>query len=293
MVTTPDPQVTTARRCPACGRDGHPERELCGWCGADLDTGRELPTAPRVGSTGALAVLRSDQFVSALHHLRDRAVVVLVGVVTAATLVVAALLTTGRGPFASPPPLDRVVFDPAAYPSEPAVLEVAGTGSVPASDGTAALVDGDQRTAWLAPDLIERDTGPVRAVLAFDEPVWIAQVIVRNGDQSDPAAYERRGRVRRLVLVVDGDRRIGVDLLDVGIEDQIIELASPELTTRVEIEVELAFAGTDERRAALSGIELIGWIASSSDRDLALVRSGQRTGEPTIGPLGLVVVQAS
>lgn len=292
-MTTPDPAAVTERRCPACGQDGHPDRELCWWCGADLATGAELPHAPRVGSTGTLAVLRSDQLVSALHHLRDRAVVVLVGVITASTLVVAALLTTGRGPFAAPPPLDRVMFDPAAYPAEPAVLAVAGTGSIPASDGTAALVDGDQRTAWLAPDLVERDTGPVRAVLAFDEPVWIARVIVRNGDQSDATAYERSGRVRRLVLVVDGDRRIGVDLLDVGIEDQVVELAAPELTTRVEIEVELAFAGTDERRVALSGIDLVGWTAVTSDRDLALIRSGERTGEPTIGPLGVVVLQAS
>lgn len=292
-MTTSDPEAVAVRDCPSCGRAGRPERELCWWCGADLDTGAELAHAPRVGAGGPLAVLRSDQVVSALHHVRDRALVVLVGLLTAVTLVVAALLTTGRGPFAAPPPLDRVVFDPAAYPAEPGVLEVAGTGSIPTSEGTAALVDRDATSVWLAPALVPRDTGPVRAVLAFDEPVWITQVVVRNGDHSDPAAYERSGRARRLVLVMDGDRRIAVDLLDVGIEDQVVALAHPELTTRIEIEVELAFTGTDERRVALSGIELLGWVAGTDDRDVALTRAGDRTGAPAIGPVGTVVLQAS
>lgn len=273
------------RTCPACGTAAHPERELCAECGADLDTGALLPVAPAHeavrprGSGTALA----DRLHSALHHVRDRLVLAVLGVVLAAVFLIGGFAVAERGPFAPPAVLPAVGFDPARYPEEPGVLLVREVGSVPPSGGEEALLDGSAETAWRA---VRDPSGSVRLVLVLDEPAWITRVVVLNGDQSSAEAYERSGRARRILLVVDGGRRVGVDLLDIGRDRQVVALPTPELTTIIEVELVQAFDGVRADDIALSGIELLGWVAVGDDRSQAIVRAGDRVDRPTLGPAG-------
>jgi hypothetical protein len=273
-----------ARRCPACGAGSHPERELCSRCGADLDTGRALPVAsPAPVARGGGPAISSDRMVSALHHVRDRAVLAVLGVALGAALVVSFLLVTDRGPFAPAAVLPAAGFDPSAYADAPVVLSVLEAGSVPSSGGEEALLDGDATTAWTS-SVTTRSAAPVRIVLILADPAWVTRLVVRNGDQADAAAYERAGRAKRVTVVFDGQRRVGVDLLDVGLDRQVIALPFPELTTRVEIEFDEAFDGTERDAIALSSLELLGWVALGDDRASALVRAGDRVDRPTLGP---------
>lgn len=285
MATSGVARSAPPRTCPACGAAAHPERELCAACGVDLDTGAPLPVAPAhvsVGPRGSGTAL-ADRLHSALHHVRDRLVLAVLGVVLAAAFLVGGFAVAGRGPFAPPDVLPAVGFDPASYPEEPGVLLVREVGSVPPSGGEEALLDGSAGTAWRA---VRDPSGSVRLFLVLDEPAWITRVVVLNGDQSSPDAYERSGRAQRILLVLDGGRRVGVDLLDIGRDRQVVALPTPELTTIVEVELVQAFDGVRADDIALSGIELLGWIAVGDDRSQAIVRAGDRVDAPTLGPAG-------
>lgn len=285
MTTSDVARSVPPRPCPACGTAAHPQRELCPACGADLDSGERLPFPAQGPAAPARrsGVAAADRLHSALHHVRDRLVLAVLGVALTVTFVVGGLVVAGRGPFAPPAVLPAVGFDPARYPADPGVLLVREVGSVPPSEGEEALLDGTAETAWRA---VRDPSGSVRLVLVLDEPAWIARVVMLNGDQSSSDAYERSGRARRILLVLDGDRRIGVDLLDVGRDRQVIALPNPELTTLVEIELVEAFDGVRADDIALSGIELLGWVADGDDRASAIVRAGDRVDGPTLGPAG-------
>ena len=274
------------RTCPSCGVPVHPERELCPACGVDLDSGRALPAARArvvVRPTRGTGPAAADRLQSALHHVRDRAVLALLGTVLAVTAIVGGLAASERGPFAPLAVLPAVGFDPARYPTDAGVLLVREVGSVPPSGGEEALLDGVAETAWRA---VRDPSGSVRLFLLLDEPSWVARIVVQNGDQSSPEAYERSGRARRIILVFDGGRRVGVDLLDIGRDRQVAALPSPELTTLVEVELVEAFDGVRADDIALSGIELLGWVAAGDDRAQAIVRAGDRVDAPTLGPAG-------
>lgn len=275
-----------SRACPACEVRVHPDRELCPACGADLETGERLtpaiaePLGPWVRRAGPAV---SDRLVAGLHHVRDRAVLTLLGVALVSTFVVGGLLVAERGPFAPAAVLPAVGFDPVRYPTEPTVLVVREAGSVPAAGGEEALLDGVPSTAWR---VVRGPGGSVRLVLLLDEPAWVTRLVVRNGDQASADAYGSSGRVRRMIVVFDGRRRVGVDLLDVGLDSQVVALPHPELTTLIEIELVEAFDGASADDVAMSTLELVGWVAVGDDRVQALVRAGDRVDAPSLGPAG-------
>ncbi len=255
------------RRCGGCGRQNARARELCQVCGADLDTGLpvERPAA------------RSDRRQPSSWG-RERAVLVVLGVlgILAAALAPSALL--GLGPFAPAARLEPALLLRAAYPGEPVALTVGTvatttTASVPDRSLSALnLIDGDGITAWIGLPVDGEDAGEV-IEFVLEEPAWVSRIQIRNGDHLSAADYERSGRLQRALLRVDGGRDHRIDLLDIGSQAQVVELREPELTTRVTLVVERVFPGTGLRGVALSEVSLIGWPADAADAALARQRA--------------------
>jgi len=267
------PTVVTAggtlRRCDGCGRGNDPERELCGVCGADLDTG--------------LPVERSDRRAARRRRRpsserRERAVLLLLGAVVAVVAAVAPLALLGLGPFAPTVRLEPALLLRAAYPGDPVALpveSVATTTTAIAPDRDLSplnLIDGDGVTAWVGLPVDGDDAGEV-IQLVLERPAWITRIQFRNGDHLSADDYERSGRLQRAVLRLDGGRDHRIDLLDIGRQAQVIELPEPELTTRVTIVVERVFPGTGSRGVALSEVSLVGWSADAADAALARQRA--------------------
>jgi hypothetical protein len=290
--STPSRADAPARVCPVCSAANHADRELCGACGVDLDTGARLPFAPMPSApVGRAQALSGDRVTEFLHHLRDRALILVPAVVALAVLAVGTLATAQRGPFRPDEVLPGVPFPAAQHPDGPGPLEaaeVAATTSRPRDLGRdhsiLALADGDATTAWMSDPAARSEDVTERIDVVLDEPSWVASILIHNGDQFDAASYERAGRVKRVVLVFDGSRRVVADLLDLGLQGQLIELPAPELTTRVEVHLVDLFPGAGIDGVAMSGIRLQGWVAGPDERALALARAGvDRT--VTIGPL--------
>lgn len=286
------PSVAAARTCPACRADNHPERELCAACGADLDTGSALPFVPALGAPVARAQALTGDHVTALaHHVRDRALFLVPAAVAVAVLAVGTLATAQRGPFSPEDVLPPAPFLAAQHPGEPVplgVAEVAATTSrdvdLGRSHSILAVADGDPRSAWMSDPAARPRDVEEHIDLVLDEPAWVARIVVHNGDQFDAAAYERAGRAKRVLLVFDGGRRIIADLLDLGLQGQVIELPAPELTTSLELYVTELFPGSGVDGVALSDVRLLGWVADTAERSLALARAGGDR-SVTIGPL--------
>lgn len=257
------------RRCGACGRGNDARRELCAVCGADLDTGlsteasRSRPSRPARRS-------RSER--------RERALLVALGAVVVVAASVAPLVLLGLGPFAPAERLEPALLLRAAYPADPAVLAVrtvATTTTAIAPDRDLSglnLIDGNGVTAWVGLPVDGDDAGEVIQIV-LERPAWVARIQIRNGDHLSPDAYERSDRLQRGLLSFDGGRDHRIDLLDIGRQAQVIELLTPELTTRVTVRVDRVFAGTGTRGVALSEISLVGWSADASDAALARQRA--------------------
>jgi hypothetical protein len=257
------------RRCGACGRGNDARRELCAVCGADLDTGLSVETSGARPSR-RLRRTRSER--------RERALLLVLGALLVVTAAVAPLVLLGLGPFAPAERLEPALLLRAAYPADPAVLAVrtvATTTTAVAPDRDLSglnLIDGDGVTAWVGLPTEGDDAGEVIQIV-LDRPAWVARIQIRNGDHLSPDDYERSGRLQRGLLSFDGGRDHRIDLLDIGRQAQVIELLTPELTTRVTIRVDRVFAGTGMRGAALSEISLVGWPADASDAALARQRA--------------------
>lgn len=260
------------RRCGGCGRHNVAERELCGVCGADLDTGLpvEQPTRSHARTRRRPA---SDR--------RERLVLVVIGVVVTIVATVGPLVLLGLGPFAPTERLEPALLLRAAYPGPPVALPVATvatttTAVAPDRDlSPLNMIDGDGISAWVGLPVDGEDAGEVIQFI-LDEPSWVTRIQFRNGDQLSAADYERSGRLQRAILRFDGGRDHRIDLLDIGRQAQVIELDEPELTTRVTIVVERVFAGTGSRGVALSEVSLIGWRADAADAALARQRAQWR-----------------
>jgi len=272
QVATTDTGARSPRRCPVCGRDNDPRREICATCPTDLDTGLSL--AERSPGAGRSAEPQGRDWTP----LRQRTVVVagvLLGVVA---VMVALLALLNVGPFAGQERLERAVFLLAAYPAPPAAVEIgsiATTTTVELPDRVVTplnLFDGDTGSAWIGLPVDGDDAGEI-IQLTLAEPAWVSRLEIRNGDHQSAAAYERSERLQRALVRFDGGRDYRVDLLDIGLEGQVIELPAPELTTQVTIIVERTFAGLGPRGVALSEVTLVGWRASVSDAVLARQRA--------------------
>jgi hypothetical protein len=276
QVATSRVERPSSRVCAACGRENDPRREICATCPTDLETGLPLGGTP----------LRTDRAAPTRPAirwaaLRDRALLTAGGMLLVAASIAVLLTLLQVGPFAAPDRLERAVFLIAAYPGPATVVDVeavATTTTVELPDRVVSplnLFDGDTGSAWIGLPVDADGAGEVIELL-LTEPAWVTRLEIRNGDHLSPAAYERSERLQRVLVRFDGGRDYRVDLLDIGLEGQVVELPAPELTTRVTIVVERTFAGLGPRGAALSEVTIVGWTASVSDAVLARQRAGTR-----------------
>jgi ribosomal protein L32 len=288
----PGGPAATATRCPNCGTDNATERELCSRCGVDLATGEQLPT---------IASVDAGELESASGGI-SRRIVLLWAVAVLAVLAVVGAVVLGLylaqvGPFADPDaPLDPVDFSAGAYPGDPELLPLESIASVTARSPEGGrsftpehLVDGDPDTAWHG-DPAALPAGVTEKIdLMLDGPAWVTTVVVGNGDQLDPDAYQDTARLSRAVLHLDGGLAYELVLLDLGLELQAVELPEPVLTTAVRLEL-LESVGDDAVGPALSRIDLRGFVADVEDAALAEERADQR---PAAGPISLTVGRSS
>jgi hypothetical protein len=265
--------IDLARTCPACGVDNRSSRELCGGCGADLDTG-EVPPRPTRRDPPQPRDRRRGR-----RWRPGRLLVGLVAAVVVAGGLLLALTLLGLGPFASDPAVPDVDFDEAAYPDEPGVLDLSDvatrtTASDAAADAPAAMADGDPATAWRSESGVGEVEGrPGETIdLVLREAGWVERIVLRNGDQAEADAYAASDRLRRVRIGFDGDVVVLVDLLDLGLGRQEIVLPEPVLTTVTRIDVLETFPG-ETGELALSEIALHGWTATAEDADVATERA--------------------
>lgn len=268
------------RTCPSCAAANRPARELCARCGVGLDDGvlpphpvrREAPDPPVI-----------EPRTVAPH----RWLVPIVGAVALVVILVLALTLAGLGPLASGPDVPGADFDADRYDDEPGPLtlsDVATRTTAPDADAeaAAAIADGDPTTAWRSDGNAAADRDVLDTIdLVLDEPAWIEALELRNGDHLDREAYDASARLREVRLRFDGGVVVTADLLDLGLRAQQVVLPEPVLTTVVRIDVLRAVEGPNDQ-LALSGVELVGWLATGDDVELAADRA---RAEPATGPV--------
>ncbi|MFA9445472.1 zinc ribbon domain-containing protein [Egicoccus sp. AB-alg6-2] len=266
------------RNCPNCGGPNSPHRELCGRCGADLDTGSVPPRANgRAG--GDLHGPRHDD------EPRSRLWAAF-GVLVVLGLTIAGLAFAGIGPFGSGElALPGADFDVAAYDDAPTrlpVAEIATRTTLPSQGGqsyeASQMVDDDAATAWNSDgsvDEVEHGVGE-RIELLLEQPAWVDRLVLRNGDHRDADTYAANARIQRAQVTMDGGIVLLINLLDEGLTPQAIELTEPVLTTGVSIEILDTFNGDTHPDLAVSDLELQGWVAEGDDVELARQRAQAR-----------------
>ena len=259
------------RVCMSCGTINDQRRELCGRCGADLDTGRELPhLAPRDAGMAPPP--------AAVVRRRRRWVWPILAILLAAGLAFAGLVLAEVGPFSPQIALPEAEFDPQVYADEPAGIRLSDLAAATiladesGSYDPRLLVDEDPQTAWRSdPEQLPGDA-PETLELTPERPIWLAAIELRNGDHASTAAYDRSSRVRQALIRVDGGATVLVELLDAGLHAQRFDLERPLLTTSIRIEVLDAFQG-EQDSLAISDLEVVGWVATGEDVTLAQQRA--------------------
>jgi hypothetical protein len=264
------------RRCAVCGRINGADRFLCVTCGADLDTGRALEVVPvrrRPAATGLLARLSHGS------QQRERALLVTAGLVIAVTVVLGPLWLFGLGPFAPSERLERAIFLSSAYDVPPTLLAVDSVATTTVRAGVPDraisplnLFDGDASSTWIGAPISVDGSGEVIQFL-LEEPAWVSRLEIRNGDHQSEADYGNSGRILTAILSFDGGRDYRIDLLDIGLQPQVVQLPAPELTTQVTIRVVRTFDVGTPQGVALSEVTIVGWSASTADAALARQRA--------------------
>jgi uncharacterized OB-fold protein len=266
------------RSCKNCGAPNSSRRELCGRCGADLDTG-ELTARPdpRPYTQRPAAEAEPDR--------ARRWAAPVVAVLGVAALVLIGLALAGLGPFDRGPTLADVAFDEDRYTDEPSRLPLANIATLSAlpdqgseSFAPTQMVDDDPSTAWNSDG---GGGGPEQGIgeridIDLAEPAWIQRVVVANGDQRDPDTYAANARVRRAQLTLDGGITFVVNLLDEGISEQAVDLRQPVLTTSLRLEVLDVFEGDTHPDLAISDLAFEGWAADGEDAAVAQSRAEAR-----------------
>lgn len=279
-LASPDDPAPDSIACAGCGAANSSRRELCGHCGADLETGVLPPVAeddaaprprprPRRGAKGHE------------HHHGLPAWLLVVGILAVVGVIVLALSLAGLGPLAVGTSLPEAEFDARAYRGEPAPLplaEIATSTTLDAGDGqndASQMADDDPESAWRGDgDRFEDGVGET-IDLHLSEPVWIERIAVNNGFQRDADSYAEHARVRRAVLVLDGGERISIRLEDLGLQRQAVELPEPRLTTTLRLEITEAFPGDTTPHLAVSDVVAEGWQARGEDVEVARERAEQ------------------
>jgi hypothetical protein len=266
------------RRCAVCARSNHPDRLLCATCGADLDTGRGLDldvARTRPIPTGPLARLAPGR------QRRERMILVATGLAIAIAVVAGPMWLLGLGPFAPTERLERAIFLSSAYAGSPELLTVDSvattttrTGLPDRSTSPLNLFDGDPTSSWIGEPITADGSGEVIQFL-LDEPAWVTRLEIRNGDHRSEADYGRSGRLLTAIISLDGGREYRMDLLDIGLQGQLVQLPAPELTTQVTIRVVRTFDVGTPQGIALSEVSIVGWSASAADAALAWQRAGR------------------
>jgi hypothetical protein len=248
------PARGASRECPNCGATNSARRELCGRCGADLDTGSRAGSA-RLGA--------ADDVEDGDGAARRRVLIAL-GAIVLVGAVVGVGLWLG---VETDEPVERPTFDEGVYPEDPEPLEIANvsvSSAHEAEDGTVhageLAADGDADTAWIADSDGVGETLRVR----FAGPVWIDRVAVWNGDQSDDGAFRARGRAERVAIHVPDGPTIEVSLGDVP-GQQAADIPDPVLVRTITVEVLGTYPG--DAGVAISDLSFRGWEARGADRE--------------------------
>jgi hypothetical protein len=211
----------------------------------------------------------------------------LLGVVVLVAVLVLALTLAGLGPLARGPDVPSAEFDAVRYGDEAAMLTLSGVATRTSSadadaEAAAAIADGDPTTAWRSDGTAAADRDVLDTIdLVLEEPGWVDRIELWNGDQLDREAYDASARLREVRLRFDGGTVIRADLLDLGLQAQVVELPEPVLTTVVRIDILRAVDGPNDQ-LAVSGIDLLGWPATGEDVELAEERAAV---EPATGPV--------
>jgi hypothetical protein len=276
-ISTAGVAAATRRTCPSCGAPNSVRRELCGRCGADLETGSTLPRPTQERPPEEPPDEPAGQAPG------RRLLPLLFGIVLIVALIVLALGLAGLGPFAQQVGMPSAAFDEAAYPGEVDELvltDIAARTTREASGNESfeppQMADANPDTAWNN-DGEQLGDGVGEVVdLFLSEPAWVERVVVTNGYQLDSDTYAAHARIKRAGINFDGGERVVANLLDLGLERQAVELPEPRLTTTVRIEVLETFPGDTFPDLAVSDIELEGWTADGEDVDIAVERAEMR-----------------
>jgi hypothetical protein len=264
------------RTCSNCGAPNSSQRELCGRCGADLDTG-ELAARPDPRPYPPPAAEEDDP-------VRRWAAPVL-AVLGVVALLVLGLALAGLGPFDRGPAVPEARFDAQRYDDDGERLplsDIATRSTLPPQGGGSfaadRMVDDDPATAWNSDGGGE---GPEHGIgeridVVLAEPAWIGRIVVANGDQRDPDTYAANARVKRAQVTLDGGITFVVNLLDEGLGEQAVEFREPVLTTSLRIEVLDSFPGDTHPDLAISDLAFEGWPADARDVELAEQRADAR-----------------
>ncbi len=272
-----DSLAERARVCPSCGAFNVTRREVCRRCAVDLETGATLPWPEPDPDPATVATPLIER-----PHPR-RWLWALASVLVVSGIVLLGLVLAQVGPFADGPSVPEAAFDPQRYTDDPATVTITDIATVstrpPDEDRSyvaVRMVDDDPATAWRSDGLQDQlsEDDPLEIIdLILEEPAWVDEVLLRNGDQIDLAAYEEEGRLRQVRAVFDGGVAYLLNLLDDGRGQQAIELPAPVLTTMVRFEVLDIFPGSERDGVSVSDLELVGWIALPGDEELARERA--------------------
>lgn len=276
-----------SRTCPSCAAANPPTRELCASCGAGLDDGVVPPTPVERSAPDPPTVRRRRR-----SHARW-----LVPVLSGAALVgvlVLALTLAGLGPLASGPDVPAADFDRSSYDADAAPLTVTDIATRTASEdadseAAVAMADGDPTTAWRSSGELDPTTEVLETIdLVFDGPAWVERIELANGDQLDRDAYAASAPLREVRITFDGGVIVLAELLDIGLQRQVVPLPEPTLTTVVRIDVLQRVPGPQDQ-LAVSELTPVGWPATGEDLDVAARRAevdpATGTADPTL-PLG-------
>lgn len=255
------PPTGPMRRCRTCGAQNSARRDRCGRCGADLETG----VARRPRHAGASDDEPADAAADVGRSTRIVIAVLVVGAIIGTLAGLVAMSRVGDDPAA-----EGSAFDEGVYGDESRTLEVSSVTASSTRDpvgerrfDAASVTDGDAATAWVA--AVDDGVGETVA-LRLQEPSWVGSVSFWNGDQLDDHTFRQRGRPTTVLIHVGGTPRYEVTLLDRPGE-QAVTFPDPTLGRSVVVEVVDVAAGEDGAEAALSGLELRGWVARGADRE--------------------------
>jgi hypothetical protein len=265
------------RTCRNCGAPNSSRRELCGRCGADLDTG-ELAARPDPRPYAPASGDEDDDQVR-------RWVAPLLAVLGVGALLLIGLAVAGLGPFDRGPSVPEARFEPQRYAEDGERLPLSdvATRSTLAPQGGESfaadqMVDDDLSSAWNSDGGGEGPEDGIgeRIDVVLAEPGWIGRIVIANGDQRDPDTYAANARVKRAQVTLDGGITFVVNLLDEGLGEQAVEFREPVLTTAVRIEVLETFPGDTHPDLAISDLAFEGWPADARDATLAERRADAR-----------------